>query len=281
MREFITKTSGKLSKLILKEYPELSFGDVSKALKNKDIKLNGVRTSKDIQVLENTKVSVYIDFDKLLSKIQRVYEDDNILIVFKPYGIEVVGNDSDLVNLLKREGVDVKACHRIDVNTEGLVILAKNSRAESVILDAFKKHKAKKCYTAWVLGHMSKNSDTLHAYLLKDENASKVKIFDSFMPMAKEIITAYTVKEDFETTSLLNVEILTGRTHQIRAHLSYIGHPIIGDDKYGNREQNKKFGLKWQALTSTEISFDFSNSFLNYLSNKTFKVKPTWLKYIK
>lgn len=281
MREFITKTSGKLSKLILKEYPELSFGDVSKALKNKDIKLNGVRTSKDIQVLENTKVSVYIDFDKLVSKIQRVYEDDNILIVFKPYGIEVLGNDSDLVNLLKREGVDVKACHRIDVNTEGLVILAKNSRAESVILDAFKKHKVKKCYTAWVLGHMPKNSDTLHAYLLKDENASKVKIFDSFMPMAKEIITAYTVKEDFETTSLLNVEILTGRTHQIRAHLSYIGHPIIGDDKYGNREQNKKFGLKWQALTSTEISFDFSNSFLNYLSNKTFKVKSTWLKYIK
>lgn len=280
MKEFITKASGKLSKLILKEYPELTFSAVSKALKNKDIKLNGVRTNKDIQVLENTKISVFIDFEKLNSKIARVYEDDNILVVFKPYGIEVVGNDNDLVNILAREGEKVKPCHRIDVNTEGLVILAKNDKSESIILDAFKNHKVKKCYTAWVIGHMSKNFQTLKAYLLKDDKLSHVKIFDKKVNGAKEIITSYTVKEDLNTTSILNVEIFTGRTHQIRAHLSHIGHAIVGDDKYGNREENKKFGLKFQALTSTEISLNLSNSPLSYLSGKIFKASPTWIKYL-
>ena len=277
MREFITKTSGKLSKLILKEYPELSFGDVSKALKNKDIKLNGVRTSKDIQVLENTKVSVYIDFDKLLSKIQRVYEDDNILIVFKPYGIEVVGNASDLEHVLLREGVKVFACHRIDVNTEGLVVLAKNKRAEEELLKAFKNHAVQKEYTAWVCGHMEREQDTLKAYLIKNAAASRVQVFYEEKKNSKEIITKYKVLEDLKTSSLLSVEILTGRTHQIRAHLAFIGHAVIGDDKYGNREINKAFSMKYQALTASKLKFNLTG-FLSYLNNKTFKVSPTWLE---
>ncbi len=277
MKEFIAKENLKLTKLVLKEYPELSFGQVSNALKNKDIRLDNVRTNKDVLVNVGTKVSVYIDFDKLESKIKRIYEDENVLIVFKPRGIEVVGNASDLEHVLMREGVKVFACHRIDVNTEGLVVLAKNKRAEEELLKAFKNHAVHKEYTAWVCGHMEREQDTLKAYLIKNAAASRVQVFYEEKKNSKEIITKYKVLEDLKTSSLLSVEILTGRTHQIRAHLAFIGHAVIGDDKYGNREINKAFSMKYQALTASKLKFNLTG-FLSYLNNKTFKVSPTWLE---
>lgn len=277
MKEFIAKENLKLTKLVLKEYPELSFGQVSNALKNKDIRLDNVRTNKDVLVNVGTKVSVYIDFDKLESKIKRIYEDENVLIVFKPRGIEVVGNASDLEHVLLREGVKAIACHRIDVNTEGLVVLAKNKRAEEELLKAFKNHAVQKEYTAWVCGHMGREQDTLKAYLIKNAAASRVQVFSEEKKNSKEIITKYKVLEDLKTSSLLSVEILTGRTHQIRAHLAFIGHAVIGDDKYGNREINKAFSMKYQALTASKLKFNLTG-FLSYLNNKTFKVSPTWLE---
>lgn len=281
MKEFISKTNGKLSKLILKEFPELSYGQVATAIKNKDIKINETRISKDFNVFAGDKISVYIDFNKLSSKIKRIYEDDNVMIVFKPVGIEVKGNANDLVHILEREGVKVIPCHRIDVNTEGLVLLAKTKQAEDIIIEAFKSHNIKKSYTAWVVGHMTQDSERLRAYLVKDSKKAVVKIYDNEVKNAKEIITSYKVLEDLKTTSLLKLEIETGRTHQIRAHLAHIGHAIIGDDKYGNFEQNKTLGLRYQALTATELTLNFNKTTLSYLNGKIFKVSPTWLKYLE
>ncbi len=281
MKEFIANKNGKLSKLILNEFPELTFKDVNIAMKNRDIKVNGIRVNKDVTIENNSLISVYVDFDKLKQKISKVYEDDNILIIFKPYGIEVVGNKNDAVNILKKDNEFLYPCHRIDVNTEGLVVFAKNKKSEEVILSAFKNHKVTKFYKAWVVGHFKEQESLFQAYLKKDANKSVVHISTNKGNGYKEILTKVRVIEDLKTTSLVEVQLLTGRTHQIRAHLSFLNHSVIGDDKYGEREENKKFGLKKQALTSCEISFDFQKTHLDYLNNRTFKADPTWLKYLE
>ena len=152
-----------------------------------------------------------------------------------------------------------------------------DKRAEEELLKAFKNHAVQKEYTAWVCGHMEREQDTLKAYLIKNAAASKVQVFYEEKKNSKEIITKYKVMEDLKTSSLLSVEILTGRTHQIRAHLAFNGHAVIGDDKYGNREINKAFSMKYQALTASKLKFNLTG-FLSYLNNKTFKVSPTWLE---
>ena len=280
MKDFIVEKKGKLSKLVLIEFPELTFKDFMVALKNKDIRVDGVRVNKDVLVESNSLVSVYIDFNKIATKIEKVYEDDNILIIFKPYGLEVVGNKNDVVSILKKNYLNLYPCHRIDVNTEGLVVFAKNKKSEETILSAFKNHNVKKVYKAWTAGHFKEQESLFKAYLKKDSNKSVVHISTNKGNGYKEILTKVNILEDLKTTSLIQVELLTGRTHQIRAHLSFLKHSIIGDDKYGDREQNKKFGLKKQALTSCEISFQFKNTHLDYLNNKSFKAVPTWLKYL-
>lgn len=279
MKEFVVKTPNTLIKTVLKEIPVLNYNLVLKTLRKKDIKVNGTRVNKDVMLNVGDRVQVYANTEVKIN-IVRVYDDDNILIVNKPTGVEVVGNENDLVNLLKTEGVTVTACHRIDVNTEGLVLLAKNQMAENIIFDAFKNKTIKKYYLAWVSGKLNKKSDTLNAYLQKDANNSLVKIFNTLKPEAKPITTSYKVLEEYNTTSLLLVQIPTGKTHQIRAHLSFIGHPIVGDEKYGDKLVNKKFGLKKQCLTAIKLELNFGNSKLSYLNGKTFETNCTWLKYV-
>lgn len=278
MKEFVVTTPNTLIKTVLKQVPALNYNLVLKTLRKKDIKINGVRINKDVMLNVGDKVQVYANTEVKLN-ILRVYEDENILIVNKPTGIEVVGNDNDLVNLLKSEGVNVTACHRIDVNTEGLVLFAKNQMAENIIFDAFKNKAIKKYYLAWVSGKPKKKEETLNAYLQKDANASTVKVFNIPKPDAKPITTIYKVLEEYNSTSLLMVQIPTGKTHQIRAHLSFVGHPIVGDEKYGDKLVNKKFGLKKQCLTALKLELNFGNSKLSYLNGKTFQTNCTWLKY--
>ncbi len=279
MKEFVVKSQGSLIKVVQKEMPQLNYNIILKTLRKKDIKVNGKRVNKDIEVKVGDVVSVYA-FISEAPKINRVFEDDNILIVNKPTGIEVVGNENDLVNILSGEGVNVIACHRIDVNTEGLVLFAKNEMAEKIITNAFKNKTINKYYLAWVNGKPLKKTDVLNDYLLKDADNSQVKIFKTKVNNSKPITTIYSVIEEYNSTSLLKVQIPTGKTHQIRAHLSFIGHPIIGDEKYGEKSVNKKFNLKKQCLTAVKLELNFGNSKLSYLNNKTIETNCSWLKYV-
>ncbi len=270
----------KLSNFLLGNIENLSSNLFYKTLRKKDIKVNGKRVNTDILIHENDEILVYIS-DALLKptiSLDIIYEDDNILIINKPIGIEVTGNNSltSIVhNLYKTSEFLPMPCHRIDRNTIGLVLFAKNQSSLDILLNKFKSHEIEKHYLALVYGIPKKNFQRCEAYLFKDNKKSQVYISNTMKKGYQKIITTYSVLKRYQNnTSLLDVEIETGKTHQIRAHLAYIGYPIIGDGKYGKNEINKKFGKKYQMLQNYILKFNFKtpSGILEYLNGKSFMI---------
>ena len=269
----------KLDKFLKDNLQSLSNNLFYKTLRKKDIKINGKRVSENVTVFENDKIQVYIS-DTLLEgsvNLDIIYEDKNILLINKPINIEVTGKNSltDVVHrLYKLQEFLPMPCHRLDRNTSGLILFAKNQTALDILLDKFKHHEIEKHYLALVYGVPKKKSERLISYLFKDSSKSLVYISDVPKKGYLKIITSYSLIESINNTSLLDVEIETGRTHQIRAHLSYIGLPIIGDGKYGINEINKKFKAKTQKLVSYKLKFSFikDSGILNYLNGKSFEI---------
>ncbi len=264
----------KLSKLLMETYPALKFSTFSKALKKKDILINDKRISKDCIIHENDIIKLYI-IDSLLYpnyNIPIVYEDNNIIVFNKPKGLEVTGTESLTTYVHKTYNSNFMPCHRLDRNTLGLVLFSKNDTVNTILTEKFKNHEIEKHYIAKVYGMLPKKNDTLIHYLFKDTKKSIVYISDKCKPGYKKIITSYNVLsyDKEENSSVLDINLKTGRTHQIRAHLAYIGHPIIGDGKYGNNLINKKFNQKTQLLYSYYLKFNFNSysGILDYLNNK-------------
>ena len=253
----------------------LTSSTIYKSLRKKDILVNGIRMKENVKVFENDEITIYITDDLLFKDIdiKKIYEDDNILVVFKPSGIEVVSETSNsLTSILARDYNYISPCHRLDRNTKGLVLFAKNEKALGILFEKFRNHEIKKHYKCLVYGMPKKASETLEAYLFKDNKKSQVYISDVPRKGYAKIATSYRLLEKYSNnTSLLEVELLTGKTHQIRAHLAHIGLPIIGDGKYGNYEINKKFKKTTQELTAYKICFDFKTGSdqLDYLNGKT------------
>ena len=274
----------KLCNFILTSFPNLSQNTLYKALRQKDIKINGKRVNKDCIIFENDELNIFIADSLLFPQINLdiAYEDNNILVI-KPVNIEVTGENS-LTSLVHKNYIDSNfkpmPCHRIDRNTTGLVLFAKNDIALNILFDKFKKHEIKKSYTALVYGIPKIKNSRLEAYLFKDNKKSLVYISDNFKPGYQKIITSYSIIKEFDNnTSLLEVNIETGRTHQIRAHLAHIGYPIIGDGKYGINQINKQFGYKYQQLNSFKLEFNFVTDagILNYLNGTVITQKALHL----
>jgi len=268
------------------KFNKLPQNAIYKALRNKDIKINGVRIKENVTLELGDEIEVYIKDDILFGKVSKfaineksiAFEDENLLIYNKPQEIEVQGKNGELglEEALKREYhlSFLKACHRLDRNTAGLVIFAKNRESEETMLTMIKEHKIRKYYKALVYGIPKNSVMTLKAYLFKDSKNSQVIISDSKQRGYLEIITKYRILESSkkENTALLEVELVTGRTHQIRAHLAHIGYPIIGDGKYGSNQINKQFKQKYQQLWSYKIVLEEAYGNLAYLKGKIIKI---------
>lgn len=268
MKSFIADKNRKLSKLALYHIEDLSFTALMRSLRKKDVKVNGVRVSKDVTLSVGDKVEIYYTATKV-ENYSLVYKNDDILVVNKFKGI----TSESLFSEIKLEYPTAAFIHRLDRNTDGIMIFSLNDTAEKELLKGFKDRTFDKKYRALVVGVMNKQEDVLTAYLIKDANKSTVTVYNSPVNGSVQIKTGYKVLEAKDGFSLLEITLYTGKTHQIRAHLAHVGHPIVGDGKYGDFAVNEKLKEKKQNLTSSELKLKFDkDSPLYYLSGKKFTI---------
>lgn len=271
---------------------------IYKSIRKGRIRINGKKTAdKSVILNTNDKLEVYINdefFETIDNPIHKasgnifvVYEDAHILICDKPQGQLSHPDENENVNtlitnaqkyLLTKGEYDPQLensfapslCHRLDRNTRGLVIVAKTFDALKIITEAIKKRCITKKYLCKINGHIA---DGIYKAYLTKNNDNQVIVFDREVPSSKEIITE--VKN--EENNLLQITLHTGRTHQIRAHLAYLGCPIVGDNKYGDYKLNKELNIYRQLLCAYSLTFDTLPEPLAYLSNKIIELDKSEL----
>ena len=294
----------RLDKFLGKAVKGLPQSLMYKFIRTKKIKVNGKRTVQNYFLEEGDEIQLYIKDEffgspeadtsaltRIKPKLDIVYEDENIMLLNKRPGV-LVHEDSDARDntlimhvkayLISRGEYDPESehsfapalCNRIDRNTGGIVIAAKNAEALRVMNEKIRENQIDKYYLCLVHGRLAKKQDTMRAWLKKDSAANMVSVRDRKFEGSKEIITAYRVLEERGAVSLVEVELITGRTHQIRAHMAHIGHPLVGDGKYGINREEKRHGYKYQALYSYKLRFSEGDgeNVLSYLSGKTFSI---------
>lgn len=265
LKSIIVKKSEKVSQIVLNE--GVSYVTFKKALRKKDVKINGIRTNKDVLVSTGDKVEIYLTEQS--EDIIEVYKDENVLICDKRQGIE----SRDYFDQVKKIYPSAIFTHRLDRNTGGLMIFALNDGTFNELYKALKNRTVEKYYLALVWGVPPKKEDVVTAYARKDSKNSFLKVYPEDGKGRLKIVTGYKVLKTDEIKSLIEVKLITGRTHQIRSHMAFIGNFVLGDGKYGKEEINKRYKYKYQQLFAYRIVFHFEkDSLLGYLNGKEVKI---------
>lgn len=280
LKEIIVKNKQLLSDAI-GENTDLGYYRIQKIIKGKNVKINGARVGTDMNVYAGDVVYVYFS-DRERDSIEVVYRDENILVVNKSVGVEVQGENS-LTSRINDILIDETAVpvHRLDRNTMGLVVFALNKTAENELLASFKDREIDKTYNCIVVGKPKQAKSKHKAFLFKDAKKSMVYISDNQKQGYSPIESHVTLLKSFDELSLLEVKLITGRTHQIRAHLAHLKMPILGDGKYGINKINRRYRAKTQLLCCTKITFHFAQGALKYLDGKSVVLNVDLTQYYK
>lgn len=303
MKEYtITKNEAgqRFDKYLVKLFCNAGSGLLFKQLRNKNITLNGNKAKGNEILKEQDLIRVFMS-DETITKftareeeaaikdgfrLKIVYEDEHIILADKPAGVlsqkaleTDVSMNEYLVDYLRRtKKLNTKElfrpafCNRLDRNTSGLMIGGKSLKGLQTMSALLKDRSLGKYYLAIVLGTVEKGT-SLHGYISKDESANKVRISQTQEEHMDEIATDYVPLAHTDGLTLLKVHLITGKTHQIRAHLAFMGHPILGDGKYGDKNANTKYGLRQQMLHSYEVVFPVMEEEFLPISGKKFKTQ--------
>ncbi len=313
MKEFVIKKNDagqRLDKYITKSFPLIPQSLMYKYIRNKRIKVNGKKSEISYKLCVDDVISMYVNdefFEPVKPKydflgagkaLKIVYEDANIILIDKPAGIlshPDEGNYTDTAITRVKRYLYEKGeynpdnemsfapalVNRIDRNTCGIIIGAKNAESLRILNEKLKNRELHKYYLCVAIGKLKNREGIIKGYLEKNEKQNRVYISEKSNDKTKAIATKYNVLDYKGGLSLVEVELLTGRTHQIRASFSHLGNPLLGDGKYGTNAQNKQFGgYKKQFLYSYKLAFDFETDagILNYLNGKSFEVEDVWFK---
>ncbi len=300
----------RIDKYLSKKFKTMPRSLMYKYIRTKYIKLNGKKCDKADFLKVGDVLTFYIkdeffeesekenyEFLKAPNSLNILYEDDNIMLIDKKPGLIVHQDKSYHFDCLimrvqhylydkgeykpnEEATFSPALVNRIDRNTGGIVIAAKNAESLRILNAKMKSREIEKYYLCLLCGKPKFDRGILTDYLIKNEKTNTVKIFKKEVPNSKIIKTEYEVLDFNGKMSLAEIHLLTGRTHQIRAHMAFIGHPLVGDSKYGKGKKNFINGFKWQALYSHKIVFSFSSDAgkLNYLNGKSFEVKDVWFE---
>ena len=264
MKKFTVNEKQTLKTFTDNVYPQGSFA-FPRLLRARDIRVNGKKTGENILLREGDEVVYYTTLrEESVPAYETVYEDENVLVADKYAGV----NSEALYFALSQKG-ETYFIHRLDRNTAGLMIFAKNKRAEAELLRAFSERRVQKIYLALCFGKFAKGVDMLCGYLVKDEKAARVRVYSNPRAGAEKIETEYCVLNGDGELSMVEIVLHSGKTHQIRAHMAFIGHPVAGDEKYGDEARNKKYGVKRQLLVAKTLRLQ-TKGVLAYLNGQSF-----------
>ncbi len=318
MREIIIRDNDagqRLDKFLSKAFPSLPKAMLYRAIRQKKIKRNRKRAEPGDILLPGDSLLLFLPEDvfakgekregrelsRIKTKLRIVYEDENLLLLDKRAGVTAHEDDRGSTDTLltamqaylysrgeynpeDEQSFAPALCNRLDRNTAGIIIAAKNARALREMNELIRDRRMRKLYLCAVHGVPQERAATLQGYLKKDSTHNEVRIFDKNPPRdAKKILTRYRVLAEKGGLSLLQVELLTGRTHQIRAHLAHIGHPLLGEGKYGCNREDRALGYRHQALASYALIFPHmpgEGSLFQYLAGRCFSLAPESIPFL-